>query len=145
MPPILITEGPLAGWHRWRELDQGRFQDLIGSVYFRKRDDGSVDCRSMTGRQHSNMADMLHGGYIMAFVDQALYAIAADQLVTHRAVTVTCNTEFVGAGVPGEDVFANGEIIRATGSMLFLRGMVTQADRKLAAFSAVLKKVAPRP
>jgi uncharacterized protein (TIGR00369 family) len=144
MPPVLITEGPFAGWHRWRELDQGRFQDLIGAVYFRSRDDGSVDCRSETSRKHSNMADMLHGGYIMAFVDQALFAIAAPHLETHRAVTVTCNTEFMGAGAPGEDVFANGEVTRATGSLLFLRGMVTQAGRNLASFSAVLKKVAPR-
>jgi uncharacterized protein (TIGR00369 family) len=148
LPPKLVTEGPFTGWNRWRELDQGRFQDLIGAVYFRACDDGSVECRSATGRQHSNMADMLHGGYIMAFVDQALYAIAAAHLVTERAVTVTCNTEFLGAGEPGIDVVANGEVSRATGSLLFLRGLVTQdADgerRRLASFSAVLKKVARR-
>ena len=152
MPPMLITEGAFAGWHRWRDVDQGRFQDLVGPVYFRRRDDGVVDCRSETGRQHSNMADMLHGGYIMTFIDQALYAMAADHLETHRAVTVTCTTDFVGAGIPGRDILAHGEVVRAAGSMIFLRGTVTQrgedgdsaTDRVVAAFSAVLKKVAPR-
>lgn len=143
MPPILITEGPFAGWHRWRDMNEGRFQDLIGAVYFRRRDDGTIECRAATGREHSNMQDMLHGGYIMAFIDQALFAIAAPSLALHRAVTVTCNTEFLGAGVPGEDILAHGEITRETGKMLFLRGMVTQGG-PVASFSSVLKKVAPR-
>lgn len=143
MPPTLITEGPFAGWSRWREMDQGRFQDLIGAVYFRLRDDGTVDCRSATGQQHSNMQGRLHGGYIMAFIDQALFAIAAPRLALFRAVTVTCNTEFLGGGIPGEDIFANGEVTHETGKMLFLRGMVTQGG-PVASFSGVLKKVAPR-
>jgi len=143
MPPILITDGPFAGWHRWREMDQGRFQDLIGAVYFRARADGTMECRSATGRQHSNMQDMLHGGYIMAFVDQVLFAIAAPRLAGLRAVTVTCTTDFLGAGKPGDDLFATGEVTRETGKMLFIRGMVEQGG-PVASFSAVLRKVTPR-
>jgi len=143
MPPILITEGPFAGWSRWRNPDEGRFQDMIGMVYFRVRSDGSMECRAATGRQHTNMADMLHGGYTMAFIDQALFAIAAPKLTQHRAVTLTCNTEFIGAGRPGKDIFATGEVLRETGKMLFLRGIVSQ-DGPIASFSAVLKKVAQR-
>lgn len=143
MPPVLVTDGDFAGWNRWRELDQGRFQDLIGAVYFRVAENGSVICRSATDRKHSNMADMLHGGYIMSFIDQALFAIAAPHLAAHRAVTLTCNTEFLGAGVPGEDIYATGEVLHETGTLLFLRGTVTQAG-PVAAFSAVLKKVARR-
>lgn len=144
MPPTLINDGPFAGWYQWRDMNEGRFQDLIGAVYFRPRADGTMECRSATGRRHTNMADRLHGGYIMAFIDQAMFAIAAPSLALHRAVTVTCNTEFLGAGQPDEDIFAHGEITHETGKMLFLRGMVTQGG-PVASFSGILKKVAPRP
>lgn len=143
MPTIEIAEGPLAGWTRWRQTDEGRFSDLIGTIYFRRREDGSTEVRAETGRQHSNMQDRLHGGYVMAFIDQALFAIAAPYLVTQRAVTLTCNTEFLGAGAPGADIRASGEVTRETGKLLFLRGMVEQ-DGPIASFSGVLRKVTPR-
>ncbi|MBB4631213.1 PaaI family thioesterase [Sphingosinicella soli] len=143
MPTIEIAEGPLAGWTRWRQTDEGRFSDLIGAICFRQRDDGSTEVRTETGRRHTNMQDRLHGGYVMAFIDQALFAIASPRLVTHRAVTLTCNTEFLGGGVPGEEIFAHGEVTRETGKLLFLRGMVEQ-NGPIASFSGVLRKVAPR-
>jgi acyl-coenzyme A thioesterase PaaI-like protein len=143
MPTIEIAEGPLKGWQRWRQRDEGRFSDLIGHIYFRRRTDGVTEFRSETARAHSNMQDRLYGGYIMAFIDQALFAIAAPHLVTHRGVTLTCNTEFLGAGLPGEDIFGHGEVTRETGKLLFLRGMVEQ-NGPVASFSGVLRKVAPR-
>lgn len=143
MPTIEIADGPLKGWRRWREMDEDGFQCLVGPVYFRDRAAGGVECRSPTEAKHRNNQGRLHGGYVMSFIDMALFAIAAPALTAHRAVTLTCNTEFLGAGVPGEDIYATGEITRETGKLLFLRGLVMQ-DGPIASFSGVLRKVTPR-
>jgi len=143
MPSIKIADGPFKGWRRWSQLDADSFQSLVGPVYFRAGADGSVECRSPTETKHRNNQGRLHGGYVTTFIDMALFAIAAPALTAHRAVTLTLNTEFLGAGVPGMDIYATGEITRETGKLIFLRGLVTQ-DGPIASFSGVLRKVAPR-
>jgi acyl-coenzyme A thioesterase PaaI-like protein len=139
-----MEDGPFKGWMRWRDMDQGRFSDTIGPVYFRAREDGTVEAAAETGRQHSNLQDMLHGGYIMAFIDQVLFAVAGPRLQKQRAVTLTCNTEFLGVGRPGDVLTAHGEVTRETGRLLFLRGLVEQGGNPIASFSGVLRKVTPR-
>jgi len=143
MPTIEVADGPLKGWHRWRNVGDDGFQNLVGPIHFRRRADGTVECRCPTGVKHRNNQGRLHGGYVMAFIDMAMFALAWPALGVQRAVTLTCNTEFLGGGVPGEDVYATGEITRETGKLVFLRGLVTQ-EGPIAAFSGVLRKVAPR-
>ncbi|MEM8827681.1 MAG: hotdog domain-containing protein, partial [Pseudomonadota bacterium] len=61
------------------------------------------------------------------------------------AVTLTCNTEFVGAGRFGTPVDGTGEIIRAARRTIFLRGLVTQEGETLCIWSGVLRKFGRRP
>jgi len=45
----------------------------------------------------------------------------------------------------GRSVEASGEINRAGGSLIFLRGMLNCGERKLFAFSGTIKRVKMRP
>ncbi|MGB3722862.1 MAG: PaaI family thioesterase [Pacificimonas sp.] len=143
-PARTVTEGPMAGWSTWREMDEGRFSDTIGPVYFRENASGGYDCRSLTDKSHSNMQGFLHGGYLMAFIDQVMFACARPALSGGRAVTLTCNTEFVGAGTFGEPLDGSGEIVRSTGRTVFLRGLVTQGGETICGWSGVLRKFKPK-
>lgn len=58
-----------------------------------------------------------------------------------RAVTLTCNSELIGAGDLDGWVEARGEVLRETGSLIFVRGLITQRHRTLLAFSGALKKI----
>lgn len=142
MRPKLITEteGPYAGWTRWHAEDQGRFSDLIGPSWFKTLDDGRAICRSPTEARHSNMQGFLHGGFLMAFVDQVLFAVARGSLKDSGAVTLTCNTEFVGTGKVGEPIDGVGEIMKETGKTIFIRGELLQGDDLVCTFSGVLRK-----
>ncbi|MGB7406608.1 MAG: PaaI family thioesterase [Pacificimonas sp.] len=144
LPAIILTEGPMAGWSTWREMGQGRFSDMIGAVYFRERDDGGIECRSLTDKSHSNMQGALHGGYLMAFIDQVMFAVGRPAFTGGKAVTLSCHTDFVGAGQYGEPVDGTGEIVKATGKTVFLRGLVTQNSELLCSWSGVLRKFPPR-
>lgn len=128
-------------WKMLERVATGGFSELIGHPRYRVRPDGSVECRAETGPQHRNLVGSLHGGYLMAFIDQALFVITRPRLGPGDAVTLTCNTEFLGAAVPGKPLDASGEILRETRRLLFVRGLVTQEGEAVCAFSATLRKV----
>ncbi len=84
----------------------------------------------------------MHGGALMSFADFALFAIAHSALRGAHAVTLTCNSEFLGPGGLDGAIEAEGDVLRETRSLVFVRGLLTQSSRPVLAFSGALKKIA---
>jgi uncharacterized protein (TIGR00369 family) len=143
-----ITDGPNAGWTRWRRDPDGRFASLLGDFFFRQGPDGAgfpaVECKMETDRRHSNGLGYIHGGFIMSFIDMAMFAFIFRQLENHAAVTLSCATDFLSAGIVGKPIEATGEILKETGKMLFVRGLVKQDGVNVASFTGTMRKI-PRP
>lgn len=140
----LITDGENAGWIRWRREPDGRFASLLGDFFFRQGAHG-VECRMETDRRHSNGLGYIHGGFIMSFIDMAMFAFIYRQLENSAAVTLSCATDFLSAGIVGKPIEASGEILKETGKMLFVRGLVTQDGVNVASFTGTMRKVPRRP
>ena len=136
-----ITEGPFSGWTTWSQ-GSDPYETAIGPFCFRI-DEARVRCAFQPRREHLNGGGTIHGGALMSFADFALFAIAHNELAGSPAVTVTCNSEFLSAGDLSGPVEAHGEVLRSTRSLIFVRGLVTQASRPLLAFSGTLKKIDP--
>ena len=145
MPRELITEGEHVGWHRWHRDPDGRFASMLGDFYFRPTETGVVECRMATDRRHANGLGYLHGGFIMSFVDMAMFSFIARQLETSAAVTLSCATDFLSAGIVGTPIEAHGEILKETGKMLFVRGLVTQNGNNVASFTGTMRKIPRTP
>ena len=143
MPPLPdpITEGDFAGWYRWRSRNEGRFHDLVGEMFFRSLPDGSVQCRMPTDKRHSNGMGFLHGGFLMSYIDMAVFAFIWPQLQKSAAVTLSCATDFLGSGIVGEPIDATGEVLKETGKMLFVRGLLKQGDNLICSFTCTMRKV----
>jgi uncharacterized protein (TIGR00369 family) len=139
--PIQVTDGAFAGYWTWPPHRLETFGTRLGPIYWRAAANGQVECCIETDSSHLNGNGALHGGFLMSFADMALYAAAAPSLVDFTAVTVTCNTEFLGAGEAGRPLVAQMELLKETGKMIFLRGMVSQDGRAVIAFSGTLRKV----
>jgi uncharacterized protein (TIGR00369 family) len=137
--PVDVPDGPFKGWRTWG-LGADPFETVIGPFYFRT-DAGKVRCAFQPRREHLNGSGAIHGGALMSFADFSLFAIAHNELRGAHAVTLTCNSEFISAGGLSGPVEAEGEVLRETRSLLFVRGLVTQASRPLLAFSGTLKKI----
>ena len=96
-------------------------------------------------RQHSNLGNAVHGAVTLALIDVALFA-AAHQFGSLNAgfsVTLDLNTQFVGGGRIDEPLDAVVELVRETGRLVFLRGMVVQGagdSHIVAAFSGTIRK-----
>ncbi|MBY0563823.1 MAG: PaaI family thioesterase [Hyphomonadaceae bacterium] len=141
--PKVLQEGAFAGWMTWSS-GADPYETSIGPFVFRDVD-GRVSAAFLPRREHLNGGGAVHGGALMSFADFTLFAIAYRRLVNVHAVTLTCNCEFLGAGAPGQIIEADGEVLRETGSFLFVRGVARQVDRPLLAFSGTLKKLSPTP
>jgi len=134
------TEGEFAGWRTW---SRDNFETHNGPFYHRMEDNGSIRCAFRVASKHLNGMNNVHGGCFMSFADYCLFATAAPVL-QGPCVTVSFACEFLDAAREGELVEGFGEITRAGGSMVFLRGILTSGERKLFAFSGTLKRVKRR-
>lgn len=136
-----LTEGAFAGWWTWgRGADP--YETLLGPFCF-TMEDGRTRSAFIPRREHLNGGGAIHGGALMSFADFSLFSIAHNALASNvKAVTLTCNCEFLSAGTAdGGIVEAHGEVLRDTRSLVFVRGLVTQASRPVLAFSGTLKKI----
>lgn len=131
------------GWFEWVTRDPTRFNGaVLGRMLVRREGDHSVRLRMVPGHTHTNVAGMLHGGLIMAFIDVALFATigvlgAGDPAAS---VTLEASTQFIGPGLPDRPLDAVGEVLRETRRIVFLRGLVVQDDQTVASFTATLRK-----
>ena len=131
------------GWRRWQFSDPTRFNQLMGPMMFRV-DDGMARVRWTPEHRHSNLRDHVHGGALLAFVDVSLFAASRGfgVITAGTAVTLDLNTQFIGGGSIGEQLEAQVELLKETGRLLFLRGIIVQGEgeEKIAAFSGTIRK-----
>lgn len=149
-PPFLYTESPdHPGWMTWALADPTRFNSLFGP--FLLKVEGQIARVRMTpGHQHSNLSNAVHGGALLGFVDMALFAASRGfgLIEAGTAVTLDLSTQFIGRGVIGQPIEAQVELLRETGRLLFLRGLVVQgegdAEEKILAFAGTIRKPTKR-
>jgi len=147
-PHFVEAEDPAnPGWRSWSLSDPTRFNTLLGPMLYRV-DGHTVRVRITPEHRHSNLQNNVHGGALLAFIDVALFAAARGfgLITAGTAVTLDLNTQFIGGGRIGEPIEAQVEVLKETGRLLFLRGLVVQGDdeTKIAAFSATIRKPTAR-
>jgi acyl-coenzyme A thioesterase 13 len=139
--PQAVTEGPFAGWQTWGN-GSDPFETLAGPFYMRAlaRADG-YECAFMPEAHHANGMGNIHGGALMTFADFALFAHAHDYMSEHPCVTMQFESQFVGGAQVGTLITSAGEIVRATRTMIFIRGLISQGGKPVLAYSAILKRI----
>ena len=137
------------GWYRWDLSKLECYNSFLGPMIVREGKPGIARVQMFPKRHHRNLADVVHGGTMMGFIDCALFAAmrVLDLGPPGYAVTVDLQTQFTGAARLDEPLEAQVEVTRETGSFLFLRGLVVQgaeyAPENMASFSAIVKKAKP--
>jgi acyl-coenzyme A thioesterase PaaI-like protein len=135
------TDGEFAGWYTW---PQETFEyETVGPFYFKKIDDEYVS-RFRAAQKHMNAGGVMHGGCLMSFADFSIFAIASDHIDENYGATVAFNCEFISGPVVGALMEARGEIIRAGGSIIFVRGIITGDGEACLNFSGTIKKFRKR-
>jgi len=141
----VVTEGEWAGWSCYPGGDP--FEDLAGPFYCKIEENGQRLCAFRAEHKHMNGGMFMHGGCVMTFADFCLFWIAREDLTGVNSVTATFNGEFVGSCGIGDIVECRGEVVKAARSMVFVRGLITNASAggtPMMSFSSVLKKTPRR-
>jgi len=138
---FVATEGEFAGWQTW---SRDSFESNNGPFWHKLDENGKVRCAFRVDRKHLNAMRNVHGGCYMTFADYCLFALASREL-QGPAVTVSFSCEFLGAAREGDLIECDGEVTRAGGSLIFLRGLLRCGERPLFTFSGTIKRVKKKP
>ncbi|WP_374134705.1 PaaI family thioesterase [Sphingomonas sp.] len=150
-PPFRYFESPdHPGWMTWELADSTRFNSLFGPFLLRV-EHGTARVRMTPRHLHSNLSGKMHGGALMSFVDMAIFAAARGfgLIEAGTAVTLDFSAQFIGRAELDEPVEARVELLRETGRLLFLRGLVVQpdgaaGDAPVLSFAATIRKPSAR-
>jgi len=134
------TEGEFKGWRTWT---RDSYESHTGPFWHRTEADGQVRCAFRVENKHLNGSGNVHGGCFMTFADYCLFALASHEL-RGPAVTVSFSSEFLDAAREGELIECTGEVTRAGGSLIFVRGELKSGPRRLFTFSGTIKRVKRR-
>ena len=141
MAKAVVESGEFAGWSYW---DTDPFEyEAAGPFYFRKEDGVPVSAFRVA-HKHLNGHDIVHGGCLLSFADFALFSIALDALGEDGGVTVSLNSEFLHGVGEGAFMEARGDVLRAGGSLIFVRGIITGNGVPCLNFSGTIKRLRKR-
>jgi acyl-coenzyme A thioesterase PaaI-like protein len=132
------------GWRHWNLKDPTLFNGAVmGRLITRVDDDGRARLRMFPQRRHENLQGIVHGAVTLGLIDISLFTTmhTIGSGNAGPSVTLELSTQFVGAGLPDRPLDAVTEIVRETGSLVFVRGMVVQHEHVVASFSGIVKKM----
>ncbi len=147
LPDDVFEHGPdpdNPGWRHWNLKDDTLFNGAVmGRLITRVDESGMARLRMFPERRHENLQGIIHGAVTLSLIDIALFT-TMHTLGSGNAgpsVTLELSTQFVGAGDAARALDAVTEIVRETGSLVFVRGTVEQEEDRVAAFSGIVRKM----
>lgn len=134
--PMEITEGQWAGWRTW---PHDAFETHAGPFYTRV-EDGRILNRFIVQPYHINGGGKVHGGALLTFADYCVFTIA-EEAIAGRAVTINLSGDYLGPGELGDMMEGTGEVTRAGGRIIYVRGLITANGRPCLSFSSIITRV----
>lgn len=150
MPPAeafdYLPDPENPGWHGWNLRDETLFNGAVMGKLITRREGEKCRLRMFPQRHHQNLQGIIHGAVTLGLIDIALFTTmhVLGNGGSGPSVTLELSTQFIGAGDPDRPLDAVTEIMRETGKLVFVRGEVRQDDERIAAFSGIIRKFAPR-
>lgn len=135
-----LQEGPEGEFKGWRTWTFDSFLNQSGPFWHRVEADQTVRCAFRAQKKHLNSHGNVHGGCFMAFVDYCVFAIAG-LVLDGPGVTVSLSSDFLDTAREDELIEATGQVTRAGGSLIFVRGELKSGERLLLTFSGTIKRV----
>ena len=127
----------------WQLMHNGPMPSAIGVPWARQFRDG-WRYGLQTTDDHINPAGAVHGGILMAFADHTLGLYVWEAADRAPNVTIQLNTHFLDAVRPGDFLELRGEVTRASGTMVFVRGLIAVGGRDVVALDGIWRVFRPR-
>lgn len=121
-----------AGWTMVKPIG---FGELVGPLW--RRGDGHFGF--VVGKKHLNFVDIVHGGMLTTFADQAMGMTAQRATGGKPHATIELNIHFVGAVRLDEFVEAHCEVVRLTRAIVFMQCKLLVGARAVANATGIWK------
>ena len=112
----------------WR-FHAGKFFNAAAGPFWMRGKGATREAGLLIEERHTNNAGRLHGGALMTFADIGLGSGAADAFGHNQCVTAQLQIQFASGGKIGEFIICKPEIVRATRSLVFVRGLIKAGER----------------
>ncbi|MDP4002581.1 PaaI family thioesterase [Methylobacterium sp. NEAU K] len=126
----------------WAPVEDSGFIAHVGPLYIRAAD-GAYAFRAE--QKHANLIGVVHGGMVMSFADRALGQTAMRAADGANCVTIQLEMKFIDVGRLGDWIAICPQVVKRTGSMVFMRGDVRDGERLVASADGVWKILRRRP
>ena len=114
------------------------FGTHVGPFYGPPDGDG-VGCGFLADARHGNKRGVVHGGMLSSAFDVALGNASWDAASQKPCATVQLAVHFIGAVKLGDFAFVKVEVVKATRSLIFMRGVMSVGERVVATADGVWK------
>ena len=121
-----------AGWTLVKPIG---FGELVGPLW--RRGDGRFGF--VVEKKHLNFVEIVHGGMLATFADQAMGMTAQRATGSKPHATIELNIQFVGAIRLNEFVEAHCEVVRLTRAIVFMQCKIIVGTRTVATASGIWK------
>jgi acyl-coenzyme A thioesterase PaaI-like protein len=126
----------------WIAEPEGGFLGLVGPLW-RRGSGTALQFGFVAEPKHANLIGVVQGGMMMTFADRGLGLMAWDA-AGGAVVTVTFDMAFVDAGRIGSFIELDGEVVRRSASLVFMRGTLRTGARVLGTCQGTWKILSPR-
>jgi uncharacterized protein (TIGR00369 family) len=138
MPPDDAAPADLAA-AGWKTMPAEDYPAMIGPFLARREAGGGWRYGFVAEQRHLNRGGVVHGGMLMSFADDALGATVWEAVGRRPVTTVQLNTQFISPARLGELVEMRGEVLRATRTVVFVRGALEVGGRTVVHADGVWK------
>ena len=115
---------------------------VLGPMLVRRESDIACRLRFTPGRHIRNLRGFVHGGGLLGFIDVSLFA--ALRIVgggdAAGGTTIDLATQFQRGAEVDKPLDALVEILRETGQLVFVRGVLEQDGNAVAAYHGTIRK-----
>ena len=126
----------------WIPVEDRGFIAHVGPLHFRP-EDGVYAFRAE--QKHANLIGVVHGGMLMSFADRALGETAMRAADGANCVTIQLEMKFINVGRLGDWIDVRPQVVKRTGSLVFMRADVREGARLVASADGVWKILRRRP
>jgi acyl-coenzyme A thioesterase PaaI-like protein len=128
----------------WTSMEVEGFSGVVGPLWVNDTNE-ELNVGFLSNESHANRhMGTVHGGLMMTFADIALGYAVVRMLGAPRCATVQLQMQFVASPQVDEFISCRPEIVRRTGGMVFVRGLLMEGDRIVANADGIWKILQPK-
>lgn len=133
------------GFTRFDQLTGNAFMEMVGPLFLRIDPEQGPVFGFRVEPRHCNAIGICHGGMIATFADiylptQVRFDPEFDDGYTP---TISLTLDFVGMGKVGQWVEGRGRLVRRTGRIIFVEGLVTADGEPILRASGIFRRGKP--